>query len=386
MKKPLRIAIIGSVDRPPEEKAKQQGELPNEEKAADEVAKIAKRKEKATDLGRQLVAKGYHIVVYEDKEHFLEPHVVRGYIEGKKAAKDSIRVYYFQKESSDKIPFSEYEATHNCFDYKKNLDEEWEVSFYNSLTTNDPKDRIDGAIFLGGGRSTLIAGVVMVGYEKLIVAYPEVGSSAEKVLKHLRRRKPFLGEQLDAMEHRSWYPEKLIGLFSEQQKAFKAEEKKRRQDSRKFNEYILRLITLFSTVLAFLSIPFTLNTPPPDYAVLLLFMIFAPAFAGAGGAALIEITKARSQNDNPPSNQQSASQTFVVGFSVGLIYAGFITIQQLAANSVQPDHNIIIQQAQRLILISVPIGFGGGLALDTVIERIRGAVAQRAISLPDQTE
>ena len=81
--------------------------------------------------------------------------MVRGYVGSGQAAPGSIEVRF--PDGAEAATFPEYETHAAAFRFQPDISRDWEVSFYRSL--ND----VDGLILLGGGRSTLIGGLVALG-------------------------------------------------------------------------------------------------------------------------------------------------------------------------------------------------------------------------------
>jgi len=100
-----------------------------------------------------LAKAGMRILVYSSGEDFLEGPIVRGYIESQVAATGSIQVRY--PFTGAKPAFPEQQAHRRMFDWRPDDSPDWETSFYRSL------NEVDGILLLGGGSSTLIAGLVL---------------------------------------------------------------------------------------------------------------------------------------------------------------------------------------------------------------------------------
>jgi hypothetical protein len=140
-------------------------------------------RQRATDaaraLGRALARAGFKIIVYSADPKFIEPYVVEGYI-GSGAAKDkSIRVEYPPPPEGN-IEFAALKTHQNAFDLQPSADPNWEVSFYNSLSA------VEGILLIGGGRSTLIAGLVGLGSRATVLPIRTFGGYARNVWDKMR--------------------------------------------------------------------------------------------------------------------------------------------------------------------------------------------------------
>ena len=107
------------------------------------------------DLGRELAKQGYRIVVYTGNTHSMEIDLVRGYLSQKDVAPGSIQVLFAQQNPQPQ--FIEEAGNEDKFDFRPDVNADWEFSFYQSLA------KVDGMLILGGGPSALIAGLVIIG-------------------------------------------------------------------------------------------------------------------------------------------------------------------------------------------------------------------------------
>jgi hypothetical protein len=89
------------------------------------------------------------------------------------AAEGSIRVLYSQQLSQPE--FQQLKTNLRCFEFRIDPNPGWEVSFYRSLYD------VDGIVLLGGGQSTLIAGIVATTRRTPILALKAFGGAAADV-------------------------------------------------------------------------------------------------------------------------------------------------------------------------------------------------------------
>jgi hypothetical protein len=116
--------------------------------------------------------------VYSDDPIFIEAEVVRGYLESNNAAVDSIEVRYSKKvddQNKPKLPpFAKY-LKNRSFVFRGDDNPQWEISFW------QPIAEIGGMLVLQGGSSTLIAGLIAMGYNKPVLPCSGFGGIAMKL-------------------------------------------------------------------------------------------------------------------------------------------------------------------------------------------------------------
>lgn len=133
------IAIVGSVD------PSRLAEL--------ELQAVDLAREACVALGRELAIQGCNIIVYSSDPAFVEGDIVRGYVASGKAVENSIQVRY-PDGGGQTGRFPEMDRYEACFDPRQDVSASWEVSFYRSLFDTS------GVLLIGGGRSTLITGLI----------------------------------------------------------------------------------------------------------------------------------------------------------------------------------------------------------------------------------
>ena len=181
------IAILGSVD--PRRAAELRLRNPS----------IACRA--AEEIGLELAKEGCRIQVScpsTPQAEFAEALVVRGYVKSGVAKKNSIEVH--RPLRSPLPPFAE-EATHpTLFKYDLKDSDDWAIASFLALA------KADGMVILGGGQSTLIAGLVGVGYRVPILSLAGFGGRAEEIWALLRSSDHKLAaqEELSLMAQPGW--------------------------------------------------------------------------------------------------------------------------------------------------------------------------------------
>src|SRR5215831_15355278 len=181
--------------------------------------------EASEDLGRELAKQGYRIVVYTANPYSMELDLVRGYVSQKDVAPGSIRVLYSQK-NGQQPHFVEEAANEDKFDFRPDFNPDWEFSFYQSLSD------VDGMLILGGGPSGLVAGLVIIGHRKPVVACAAFGAAGEKIWSALRAQNYALTEaDLAVMAQDRWSPAqatRLVDLLRKQREEFARREQEQK--------------------------------------------------------------------------------------------------------------------------------------------------------------
>ena len=130
-------------------------------------------------LGKALAERGFRMVVYDPSPNFIESDAVRGFVQANNLRPSSIVVEHPLGQKGP-TAFPEY-ATHlEVFKAEQDTSESWEVSFYRSLP------RVDGVALIGGGQSTLVAGMVALTQGIPLVAFPAPGGKAQEIWQKLR--------------------------------------------------------------------------------------------------------------------------------------------------------------------------------------------------------
>ncbi len=132
----------------------------------------------AEALGLELAKAGLRILVYSSGPDFLEGHIVKGYVGSRLAKRRSVQVRY--PLQGQKPEFPEQQANAELFDWRPDHSQNWEVSFYQSL------NEASGILLMGGGPSTMIAGVVAMGHGIAMLPLAGFGGAAAKVWESLR--------------------------------------------------------------------------------------------------------------------------------------------------------------------------------------------------------
>lgn len=289
--------------------------------------------ETATLLGRALAVAGYGIIVYSSEVQFMERFVVTGFARSGAAREKSIQVVYPKDEGE--IEFPELETHRQLFEIKPDASGTWETSYYESL------GKVHGVLLMGGGRSTLIAGLVGIGYGRAVVPIASYGGHANTIWRKLRASGGVLTEpELMLLAAPKWSDEaaaRAVGIFAEHAKRLQ-----QRQDALREAELRSAKRTRASAAAAVVLFLFTaslvvtvlMKQEYPGWLLPATFLIAAVA-AGISGAtvrSLSDLAEHRLEMADQP-----ASMRLALGVIAGVLTALLVAIPQVTAESHLPE-------------------------------------------------
>jgi hypothetical protein len=327
----------------------------------------------AEELGRELAKAGLRILVYSSGADFLEGCVVRGYVASRLAGRGSVQVRYPFK--GDKPAFAEQQTNEEVFDWRPDYGQDWEISFYQSI------DDVDGILLMGGGNSTLIAGVVAMGHEAAILALAGFGGNAAKVWEALRPGRDLLTpDEYSMMARPGWNDDRAAACVAtlKAQIARKAErERLRRLEERRREISVTRhaAFALGLFLLSVLSVAWGWSLPHAELqandALLILWLLFiTPLLAGVSGATVRLVFDSR--QGAVPLSSQSAITTAALGLIAGGV-AGLLFITAQVTTADVTEGIVSAKQAAKLLPFGLLIGFIGGLTMDAVFRKLIAA-------------
>lgn len=315
----------------------------------------------AMDLGRALAKGGFRIMVYSSEPGFLEGPVVSGYVESKVAKLRSIQVRY--PLHGHKPEFPEQRTDPQLFDWRPDSRQNWEMSFYTSL------QEADGAILLGGGDSTLVAGLVALGQRIAIVTLAAFKGRAAEVWEALQPGRDLpSADEISLMARPEWSSEladDCVKSLINQIDRRKAEIRQRRLDElRKETKMTLHaVLAVVVFLLALACVPYAW-TSDLSLATAIFLLFFSPILAGVAGSTIRLVLDLRS--GAAPLSRQSVITTAALGLVAGGVAGAlFITAQV----NILPNEQIP-GQAGKLVPLGVAVGFIAGLTLDAVFRKL----------------
>ena len=320
----------------------------------------------AEGFGRELAKAGFRILVYSSGADYLEGRIVRGYIASGVAGSGAIQVRYPLK-GGDKPAFPEQVTHPELFDWRPDHSTDWELSFYQSL------NEVDGIVLMGGGESTMIAGVVAMGHGIAIVAAAGFEGAAAKVWDALRPGRDLpSADEVSLMARPGWNDDRAaacVGALKAQIVRKIEQEKQRRLDERR-KETSVTLHACFAVVLFLLAVvcvPVAWGTQLDEVpAIWLLFM--SPLLAGVAGSTIRLVFDLR--QGSAPLTSQSAVTTAALGLIAGGVAGLLFITAQVTTTPSTGGHIVATEQARRLVPFGVLIGFIAGLTLDAVFRKL----------------
>ncbi len=357
----------------------------------------------AEALGRELAKAGFSILVYSSGANFLEGRTVTGYIASRVAARRSVQVCY--PLNGQKPAFTEQATNSEVFDWHPDHSPDWEISFYQSLKS------VDGLLIMGGGDSTMIAGLVALGYGKAILPLPGFGGKACKVWETLQPGRDLpTADEISLMARPDWSDNQAedcvktlrsqIDRKADLERLRKLEE--RRRETRVTWHAVFALI-LFLLAITCVLAAWTQTTLSAPLAITLLFI--SPLLAGVAGSTVRLVFDLR--QGTLPVSSQSAITTAALGLIAGGV-AGLLFIiaqvttaptpkftnpapQQVAAvpatpsvpsppaGQTTPSQPVVAaptppvieaEQARKLVPFAMLIGLVAGMTLDAVFRKL----------------
>lgn len=379
-----KIAIVGSA---------------SEERASDlGLVNVELAKHIGQELGKQLANAEFDIVVYSTVEGMFEVAVAQGY-STVSTTEDSIHVSYSSHPDLQEFKpnFDGIVENKDLLQERTVFDSNWETAFYTSIAEDD------GIILLGGGSSTLIAGLVAMGHKKPILALSICGGAAEKVLKVLVNHPDYrdVGQNLwnEMSTSVSWSSssaEKLIRVLIQQ---FSVRKKQQDDENTKqdqlFHERLKdeldkqeRVVDLkkskrtYEILVGVMLIPFitllilSQSTAISERSWMYAIVLILPIFGGAIGA-YIRILRRLNQIFNELTDANGVVKEKEIFMNVGLGVAGgflaaliFIIGQITSVSVVDLEASEILKQLRPLTWFVAGISVSGGLASETVFARL----------------
>jgi len=342
------IAILGSVD--PRREAELQLRNPS----------IACRA--AEEIGLELAKEGCRIQVScpsTPEAEFAEALVVRGYVKSGVAKKGSIEVH--RPLRSPLPPFAEEETHPAIFRYELKESEDWAIASFLALA------KADGMAIFGGGQSTLIAGLVGVGYRVPIISLAGFGGRAQEIWALLRSSDHKLAaqEELNLMSEPGWAADSaqrcVQALLNQRKRKQEGTDPALASERKRVTTLAIVALVLFVALL----VPISEYSRGQSLGRLLSYALFCiPALAGAVGS-LVRIVFDWAQGNKRQVSQSSGVISIVLGaIAGGLSGLFFVLAQKIAIGELLPKQAIILLP---FVLI---VGLIAGLTLDKVFPKL----------------
>jgi hypothetical protein len=365
-KKP--IAIIGSIDA---NRSDYDPPLKNDPQAQDA----------GRALGKALAEAEHPILVFSSSLSFLEAYIVQGYVQSKKTnPKSIIMLYPRNKDPRIHGEFAEQRTHPRLFDPRMDTHPRWEASYYQSLPD------VDGVLMLGGGRATLIMGLMALANRTPIVSLATFGGSAEEIWAMLSDKNWIEASDRQEMGRANWSDDSapaLVASLTQQrlkldtiQREKEAAVAKQQQDRGRRSQRAL----IYGVIAAALAAVGVFGSPAVFgqnrwVAVYALCFAAIPICAGMAGAMFYTLRKAVAQ---PPSIGEAQAH----GFWAGLGSAVLFFVSQVTSNrDIKSLHEAVVQGVgglDILLLFSLTIGFVAGLTYEAVFGKWEAVDASRS--------
>ncbi len=314
----------------------------------------------AKDLGRALAKSGFRILVYSSGADFLEVPIVEGYIDSQVAKPRSIQVRY--PLHGQKPAFREQQTHEQVFDWRPDRSLDWEISFYHSLS------EVDGILLLGGGDSTMIAGVVAMGHRMAIVALAAFGGEAAKVWEALQPGRDLPSADEISLMGRPWssdLADEVVQTLTNQLSRPADEEQQRRLEELRAETSIKwhAIVAVVLFLLAMICVPLAWGSSL-DLSGALWLLFFSPSLAGVSGSTI------RLVFDLHQGAMPLTSRSTITTAALGLIAGGVAGLLFITAQISIVSQAELVRQASRLVPFGVAVGFIAGLTLDAVFRKL----------------
>lgn len=319
----------------------------------------------AEALGRELAKAGLRILVYSSGADYLEGYVVRGYVASGTATPRSIQVRY--PLHGQKPAFPEQQTHGEVFDWRPDHSQDWEMSFYQSL------NEVDGILLMGGGESTMIAGLVALGHGIAMLPLADFGGKAAKVWEALQPGRDLpSADDVSMMARPGWADDQAAECVTalRDQIARKAElakqrriEERRKEISVTLHAFVAMLLFLLAVVSVFVAWGWQISQIA---AIGMLFM--SPLLAGVAGSTVRLVFDVR--QGSAPLTSQSAVTTAALGLIAGGVAGMLFITAQVTTAPATAGQIVSTEQARRLVPFGVLIGFVAGLTLDAVFRKL----------------
>jgi hypothetical protein len=259
------------------------------------------------------------------------------------------------------------------FDERPDPSASWEVSYYRSLFG------VDGVLLVGGGRSTLVTGLIALTLRIPLVAAAMFGGNARAVWELVAKE----NQADDAVDTAAmggvWQDtsaSRLVQSLSAQRDALmqrrRAEQRQARRESRIMRIGLGVVVALLLVVVAGFAAAWGWVLGA-GWSIALLMLL--PAVAGAAGALI------RTSRDGSGQWARAAVLGGAAGLMTGLLY---VASQLIGAPDILQTSQV--DSVRRLLFFVLPIGFVAGLTFDAIYAKWQGRDVGQSATLDAMTK
>jgi hypothetical protein len=318
----------------------------------------------AFELGAELARRGCRVRVYSNKQDFAEWHAVQGYLSVSSSKEPaSVEVRYpldldgrFPGEGEDDPRFLRIQQSGD-----------WELSFYPSFAD------LDGIVLVAGGYTTKIAGLLAIGSQTPVVTTAGLGGAAREIWEQLGANRNSLATQSDlsVMAAQGWTSNSAARLLDVLAAQMQRKEERQRaslaarsdRDRRRLLQRLALVTCALLAVVLLLLVEAITGGGLWDPFLAILF--FAPALAGASGAA-VRVLWDNWQQSSVPFELRPISMTIALGFWASGVAGILFVLPQLWLSEALPDR----AHLGKLTGLAAAVGLLAGLALDKVFPKL----------------
>ena len=305
------------------------------------------------ELGHELARASCDLAVFSSKPGYAEFHVVQGYAAEDVAGSAGTVVAHIprHREADLVLPAGSSVNVRTVRD----TGTEWEVSFYRALLD------CDGAVLVGGGKSTRIAGILAMALRVPLLPVAAFGGGANQVWVNLDKVRNDTDDADIALLGEDWKPDsaaRLVQCLLRQRERREARERgesrRARRTARSSGLGTAAAVALLALALSALIIA---GNPAPAAARGMALLVFGPMFAAMSGAII------RSSFEDAARWPRAAARGLGAGALCVLLY---VATELLAVPGLMNNLDV-----RRLLFFVLPLGFAAGFTFDLVFDRLR---------------
>lgn len=335
-RKPL-IAVLGSID-------------------SSRVYEVPLRGDPAaacTEVGAELLRSGCDLLVFSSDDKYAEPHFIAGYVAAANADTPGRIVARPARHQDFALNLPQDTAVE--LQVLQDTSIEWEVAYYRSLLA------ADAVVLVGGGRSTLNAGVVALAQRLPVLPLAAFGGAAEQVWVNLDRDQHGVGDDDVALLRAPWSAGSaarvVAHLRREIERRQTERDQARRDAARSARSARVGLAVAAAAVTGALATIAFAGPAGPAGGRALGLLLAGPMLAAIAGAIIRDSFGA----------EQRWGRAAVHGLG-----AGVVSVLLYVASQLLTVPGLLDQlDARRLLFFVIPLGFAAGFTFDLVYNRIR---------------